>query len=335
MKKNVILPFEDHPYSQMYHHIAFPMGIIQGNAKEDITPWLCGKYINCSFSKNKRDVFTVYNSDNWATKDNILLQQQFFLYPDLFDQLFGDETTCLKTMIGKGFYPYGLYNEEYIPGKWSYQKQYYAHDFLLIGYDDCTNEFVSVSYLRDGKFQRHTIPYENMGMALKTVKQEKKQFKFVKYNPNASFKFDRTRTVSELADYLQSTTSMQTNFDGTVWGMDALRAVTKFFRDSSESGDSIDSRFTRGIMEHKFYMNLRMDYLFKNDILKDFSYVDQAHQVYKMAENVHMLGLKYNLTHNQMVVSNIEKTVSEMLVMESAYLPYVLSDLKAEGGITH
>ena len=38
MKKKVILPFEDHPYSLTYHYIAFPMGIIQGNAKKDITP---------------------------------------------------------------------------------------------------------------------------------------------------------------------------------------------------------------------------------------------------------------------------------------------------------
>ena len=47
MKKKVLLPFEDKPYSQMYHGCAFSMGIIQGNAQKDLTPWLSSKYINC------------------------------------------------------------------------------------------------------------------------------------------------------------------------------------------------------------------------------------------------------------------------------------------------
>ena len=53
MKKKVRLPFEEQPVMRMYHNMAFPTGIIQGNAKEDITPWLCGKCINCLLNRNR------------------------------------------------------------------------------------------------------------------------------------------------------------------------------------------------------------------------------------------------------------------------------------------
>lgn len=48
-RKKITLPFDDHPIPSMYHNLAFPMGIIQGNAKEDIAAWLCGKFFNCFF----------------------------------------------------------------------------------------------------------------------------------------------------------------------------------------------------------------------------------------------------------------------------------------------
>ena len=85
----------------MYHHIAFPMGIIQGNAQTDITPWLCGKYINCSLAKDKnsQNRFTIYTSDLWGVEDYILMRQQIVLYPELYYLLFDDEVMHLRKMI--------------------------------------------------------------------------------------------------------------------------------------------------------------------------------------------------------------------------------------------
>ena len=334
MKKNVILPFEDHPYSQMYHHIAFPMGIIQGNAQEDITPWLCGRYINCLFDKNKLrgNAFNVYTSDLWANEDNVLIQQRITLIPDLYDAVFGNPILHLRNMIGMGYYPSGLYNEEYIPGKWAYQKQYNQHDFLLIGYDDDSEEFISVSYLQDGKFQRHAIPYGNMRKALTTLKTEKLQLLFLKFNAEAKFELNLNRTVSELSDYLRSTTSTKKLSDDVIWGMDAIRRLIGFFLDSTERDSSVDIRFTRGLMEHKFYMYLRMDCLLKRSVLTDPLYVEKAQEIYKIAERVHMLGLKYNFTGNKTIASNIQNSMNEMFLTESKYLPSVLSDLQTYKG---
>ena len=42
MKKKITLPFEEQLVMRRYHSMAFPTGIIQGDAKEDITPWPLG-----------------------------------------------------------------------------------------------------------------------------------------------------------------------------------------------------------------------------------------------------------------------------------------------------
>ena len=88
--KSVLLPFQDQPYTLMYHNTAFPMGIIQANSTQDLTPWLCGKYINCYFQTySPSNKFVNCVTDHWAEKDGILskerLELSLFLYEQLFD----------------------------------------------------------------------------------------------------------------------------------------------------------------------------------------------------------------------------------------------------------
>ena len=81
-------------------------------------------------------------------------------------------------------------------------------------------------------------------------------------------------------------------------------------------------------MEHKFYMKLRMEYLLKNDLIKDLTYLEDAKKVYKMSEAVHLLGLKYNYTIKLLIIENINDIIKNMLAIEKVYLSFVLDDLK-------
>ena len=334
MKKRVLLPFEDRPYSLMYHYIAFPMGMIQGNAKQDITPWLCGRYVNCSFEKNPRayNKFTVYPYDMWGVGEQIMFMQHILLFHRLYQDVFDDEITLMRKMLSMGYYISGKYNEEHIPGKWTYQKKYRAHDYIIFGYDDISREFISASFLRDGKFQRHTIPYENMRRALETLRTYKRELYFWKFNTEFKFELNLDRVISELSDYLNSTTSLQIYADDRNWGIEAMQRLIGNYADACERNDEIDVRYTRGIMEHKFFMCLRMEYLVKNGFLTDPSYIEKAQQTYKMAETVHMRALKYNFTRKQSLGESIQKDMNDMLAIETAYLPLVLSELQALGG---
>lgn len=328
MKKKIVLPFDDHPYSLIYHGSAFPMGIIQGNATHDITPWLSSKYINCWFNESATNKFAYYISDHWPTGDKILFQQKIDLFPDHFELIFKDLIMLFRKMLNMGYYPHGRYNEEYIPGKWSYQKQYYAHDFILIGYDDIKQCFISVGYLQDGHFQRYNIPYENMYHALNSLNSPKISYNFWLYNSEAEYNFNLSRLLFELSDYLQSTTSMKIYSQNRVWGVNAIEQLGRHFLNSCNGEKSIDVRYTRGLMEHKFYMKLRMEYLLKNDLIKDLTYLEDAKKVYKMSEAVHLLGLKYNYTKKLLIIENINDIIKNMLAIEKVYLSFVLDDLK-------
>lgn len=91
------LPFHPTPYTVMYHHLAFPLGILQGHADIDITPWLCGKYINCKFrlGKNNDQRYHIVIEDPWFTKENIFIFQNIVLNSNLRQQLFGSYTQLL------------------------------------------------------------------------------------------------------------------------------------------------------------------------------------------------------------------------------------------------
>ena len=79
------------------------------------------------------------------------------------------------------------------------------------------------------------------------------------------------------------------------------------FIDTSEKDNYIDFRYTRALMEHKFFMNMRVDYLMKNGYVKDNNYLDASQAVYKLSERIHMLALKYKIMRKQCIAENIRK----------------------------
>ena len=76
----ITLPFDDSPIVAQYLNNTYILGIIQANAEkrgQDITPWLCSKFINCSFFKgyrpdNNNTRFSVQVFDGSATNDSKL-----------------------------------------------------------------------------------------------------------------------------------------------------------------------------------------------------------------------------------------------------------------------
>ena len=70
MDKKIKLPLEMKPLSVMYHNLAFPFSVIQGNAKCDITPWLSYKFVNCMFEPFAENKFSISLSDNLACLNN-------------------------------------------------------------------------------------------------------------------------------------------------------------------------------------------------------------------------------------------------------------------------
>lgn len=325
MRKKAILPYDLNTYLNAYHSIAFPMGIVMANTKQDIMPWLCCKHINCRFEPSNINRFSIYLSDSWGEDDGILIRQKIDLFPDFHSVIYDDVAVLMRTMIDMGCYPQGPYNEEYIPGKFAYQKRYFYHDYMLIGYDDNEEIFYSVGYLADGKFQQFTIPYENMRQAIKTVDKPRIVLNFWKYNENFEYKPNFQRLISELSDYLNSVNNSPKVLKSRYWGMEAVRQLANYYLEFGEYG--VDIRYTRCIMEHKFLMQKRMSYLFEQGYLSNDKYLKYSAITYKQAEMIHLLALKYNMTGRRIIVNSIYDKINEILLIENEYLPNVLCEL--------
>ena len=325
MERKVILPFEESPYIKMYHYLAFRWGIIQGNAKEDITPWMCNKHVNCTYNEKKPIIpFEIAIWDTWPDLHIQYLQ----ITREFTENMSWDLVDIWRRMISLGCYPRGAYNEEHIPAKYPYKKFYHSHDYLLIGYDDDERVFHSVGYLPGHEFKRFTIPYDNMRESLLSLRVPVMYLEFLSYAPVNGLALDIDTIMRDLSEYINSTTSVTMSKENVQFGMEAIRALNgRFAREGENEG--IDFRFTRGIMEHKFLMKTRVDYLTKNGYAVDAGFCDAADLVYKMSEKIHMLGLKYNMTQRKGVLDSLTAAIDEMLEIESEYLPKFLLSLES------
>jgi hypothetical protein len=277
-------------------------------------------------AKNK---FIYYVLDRWCAEDKILFQQRMELLPESYDLLFkGDIISLFKQMLDLGWYVHGGYNEQCIPGKSSYQNRYYEHDYLLIGYDEDAKHFISVGYLANSKFQRYAIPYECMKNSLATLKAPKINCNFWKYNDGDTFEMNNIRLVTELEDYLNSTTSYSIYKNDKVWGIDAIKSVGNELAATCKSDNYIDHRYTLGVYEHKKFMANRIEFLLKNEYLKDSDFLNVANEILKLSQTTHLLGVKYEFTKSESISTSINELYDRMIALEKDYLRGVLLELK-------
>lgn len=312
----------------MYHGEAFTMGIIEGNAKGDTRPWLSGKFINCYFQEEGQNKFYISFNDPWTLKDRILIRQRLELCDELHKIWQLDYVDLFKQMLHGGWYPSGRYNEEHIPQKSAFQKRYFFHDFVLVGYDDTNKTFQSAGYLEDGHFKQYDIPYENMVKAIETLQTPKNDLQFWKFNTNAEFNFDFKRIISDLSDYINSGNSLPHPPYNRSYGLTAVMNLCEHIRKIAIKYGYIDFRYTRGLMEHKYIMNLRMDTLYEKNVINDHTWLEKSQAVYDIARKVHLLGLKFSITNQVSAAEHLCDMIYEMVSIERDYLPNVLVCLK-------
>ena len=323
-----ILKCESNPYVTMYHNVAFPLSIIQGNANQDITPWICGRYINCMYDENSRNnQFNICIDDEWGNVDGALSVQSISVDRDVIERLSVKYVDILKSLINQNCYPNGGYNEEYIPGKKSYRQQYHKHDFLLTGYDDKQEVFYSVGYLNNNSYSEYEISYSDMEDSLKSIKDDRLKFLFFKFNEGVDFSCLNIKKIhNELVEYVNCYTTHIKNCHNQYFGFEAIKRLRVHILEKVQDKD-IDLRFTKGFWEHKKMMYLRLDYLCKLGFISS-ELVDASEAVLKKAELVHLLAIKYLITQSDSLIRRICNHLDDSIEMETKYLPEFIRCLK-------
>lgn len=68
------------------------------------------------------------------------------------------------------------------------------------------------------------------------------------------------RGLSDLQDYLDSTTLFPKAPKNKVWWLSARESLLHYFHETGQVYSKIDYRYTRGLMDHKYLMQVRMAY---------------------------------------------------------------------------
>lgn len=333
MKQVLKLPIELKPYIQCYHNMAFPLSVIQGNAKEfnkDFTPWIIGKYLNCTFEHTPSDnKFEIYAEDSWGVDEGILENQVISLKTELYNKLRIDIIKNLKMVMNDGWYIHGIYNERYIPGKDAYLKYNYGHDYILYGYNDDKGVLYSLGYLSNKKYVPYEIPYDNYILAFYKNPMSQSDLNLFKYNPLFEFQTNIFSVAIGLNDYLNSSNSymIRPNFS---YGLTAIKKLKEYIQSSATNNDlhRIDDRYTRALAEHKYLTMKCIKYLAEKKINISSKEIDLAENIYQKSKMVHMLGIKFNLEPSSDVLESIMNGFKYIIDNSNETLRKVVEKLK-------
>ena len=319
MKRECKLPIETKPIVQCYHNMAFPLSVIQGNAKvlgKDAFPWFVDKYLNCKFEHTPSDnKFEMCTYDTWGTKEGVVSDQFLSLHLDLYTKLGVDILEGTKTVLSEGHYIFGMYNEKYIPGKDAYRRYNYSHDYLLYGYNDNKRVIYSIGYLANKKYMPFEIPYENFVESIRRNPLQQSELYFFQYNPLFEYKTDIAKIVKGLMDYIQST-----NYLGVTpkysYGITAVKKLREYIQitASRENVPRIDDRYTRAHEEQKYLTMRCAEYLQKEKQLPiNSSDIEMIENIYQKANMIHMLAIKFNIVPDNTTLKGIDDAFQYIL----------------------
>lgn len=333
---NIELPFDEHPVVCQYLNNTIILGIIQANAeryKKDVTPWICSKFINCSYlDKNTNVRFSVQVFDGDATNDGKIKCVTFHMEREQFERYNGKYIfDFFEDIISSGDYITGIFNERYIPEMSAYNNYDYHHTYLLYGFDRTNREFYSAGFLKNNQYEKYSIRYNDLYKSVCETTQTSIRIDALKYDQSAEYVVNYPRILQVFEDYINSENNMRSGYpEEELFGLDALRALTRYYSEwiLNDSG-RFDIRYTRGLADSKRITALAIRYLFKYFNLPDIEYAKSAEQVSKYASLIYNLGLKYNLTGKKDGLSRVLEYFDKIIEIEKSYMPKVLKDLKS------
>lgn len=320
------LPIIDNPWIQTYQIRNFELGILQNQV-----PWIYGKYINCCCHK-KSFTHCIGSHGRFFTKDNAMLMQKFKFDKSIFENSNWNFVEFVKNMIDHQWYVLGDFDEYYIRVKDAYKNCHFRHWAFIYGYDDIAETFLTIGYTRGGKYRKYVMSFEEYNNAIKVAfdqesdKYVKKhidriEFYAVKINPQYSFQLNLNDIYIGISDYLQSRDSYDNN-EEDFYGIDCERKFSEYLLNIPKDDKIIDIRFSRLFMELKNIMLHRLKYLSSTSIISE-DLVLQYETIANKQNVVHMLCIKYNITHNEQLLNNISDILSEVICLEQKILPKV------------
>lgn len=324
----VKLPFEVNPMLKTYHNLAHPLGIVCGilKNKEQWFPWLCNKYINCHFTAEPEYKFDVFAPSKFYVDDKIFHFIDLWISNPIWKKMIyvseEEFTDTVRSMITKGAYIWGRYNERYVSAKRAYQRYDFIHDYLIYGYDDVEGGFYSVGYTKNECYEEFVIPYGEFYDSIFQHGENESQIRLVCFNPDCKMKLNVQMITEELTHYLNSTSSRRLAIKNTTYGIDASYGMLEYLKAS----EYLSVRAIRMYMEHKNLMLERLCYLGGVGII-DKSLGEEYRIQKDKAEKAYLLALKYNISMQQKTKEQFLNCIYDTIQADKIILPKVVTQL--------
>lgn len=310
------LPFNIETQINTYQPEAFISGIVFAQGQYDM-PYFLSNYIRTVHYFNAGTLLNYY-MDNPLLENDGLITEDLLVIPMKYAK-----NVCLaeiaKKALDSGRYVFGTFNDQYIPGKQTYEKKYFIHDYLLYGYEN--NAFISAAYLKGGHYREFTVDFSDYSRAMLTQEPDL-YMHFLQYHAASGLGFMEQRVRAALYDYLSS---VQLADDGCVYGLQALN----LFADEIEQNDShIDLRSLCFLHEHKSLMKMRLVYMKSNGYINisDNMLSDYEHMLHCLQAAV-MLAMKHQIAPNKRIPARIAETIRIAVAQDEAALNIVVKQL--------
>ena len=320
------LPIIEEPWIQTYQIRNFELGVLQ-----DKVPWIYGKYINCC-CKKKSFTHCIGAHGRFFTKENAMLMQKFKFDKSIFEEGLVNFIEFAKDILNHQWYLMGDFDEYYIKDKEAYNRYHFRHWAFIYGYNEIEKIFYSIGYTKGGKYRKYSMSYDEFLKAINvTFSNEKElyvkknidriEFYAVKINPDYRFDFNLCDVYIGIRDYLHSTDSYENDMEKK-YGIECEKKYAEYILNFNDTSGEVDIRFSRLFMELKNIMVRRLKYLVDIGIVSsDLLYRYEA--ISKNQETVHMLCIKYNITHDSILLSKIANIIKDIINMEQDVLSQI------------
>ena len=238
--------------------------------------------------------------------------------------------SLLKETMTEGHYAYGMFDEFYIPNKYSYNRRHFDHAFLIYGFDDSKGVFLAVGYTANERYESYTIPYDNFYDAVSYYKNTYGWISLLHVKPDYIFEFSPRHVWKEFRDYLASDYTERNRIEGEIYGVEAMEWVADYVAETVASKEYLNLKTGRFIAEYRAYTHTKLKFMYDNGyLLNDHS--ERYLELVSPAQTVHLLFLKYNMTGNYQLGDRIVSILRESLKREIEIFSNVKAEMESKG----
>jgi len=213
------------------------------------------------------------------------------------------------------------------------------HDLLIHGYDDEKNEVYVMAYDQRGKYRECICSFNEIAEAYEKVGSQilwdEDTIVLIKRKSHPLYQADMTKICNLLEDYLCSRSCWWrfnggscANSDDPNQGLNAYDRVVEYARRINEDNVNLDIRSFCTIRDHKYVMIERIKYLERMEYISSHLKLSQRYNIiYRDAERVKLLAMKYMITTDFRLVEFLARLLSKMKEEERLLLEELLSHI--------